>query len=87
MKSISLFCIFLLFVHYSMQVPKYENCNHGVLPEGDQQRCIKVTCTSRNKFTIEECNCEKNAGQHLGEHNSEYPVCCPQCSRSNKLKH
>lgn len=30
------------------------------------------------------CNCDKNAGQHLGDRNSEYPMCCPRCSRSNK---
>lgn len=31
-----------------------ENCHNEVLPEGDRERCVKVTCTSQKKFTIEE---------------------------------
>lgn len=31
-----------------------ENCLSNMLPEGDRQRCVKVICTSQNKFTVEE---------------------------------
>ncbi|KAM0734714.1 hypothetical protein ACS0PU_011533 [Formica fusca] len=84
MKRFAVFCIFLLFVHYSMQVPKYENCVSEVLPAGDRQRCVKVTCTSQNKYKIEECSCEKDVGQHQNERHSEYPVCCPRCSNKRQ---
>ncbi|KAH0945316.1 hypothetical protein HN011_011284 [Eciton burchellii] len=81
MKHLALFCVFLLLVHYSVQVPKYENCLSDVLPAGDRQRCIKVTCTSGNKYKIKECNCDREEGLHLGERHSEYPACCARCNR------
>ncbi|XP_026826933.1 uncharacterized protein LOC113562276 [Ooceraea biroi] len=79
MKHLALLCIFMLFVHYSVQVPKYENCLSEVLPAGDRERCIKVTCTG-NKYNIEECSCNvRTKSLHLGERHSEYPTCCPRC--------
>uniref|UniRef100_A0A348G6C6 Uncharacterized protein n=1 Tax=Odontomachus monticola TaxID=613454 RepID=A0A348G6C6_ODOMO len=84
MKYLALFCIFLILVQYSTQVPKYEHCNSEVLPAGDRQRCVKVTCTSQDKYNIQECNCDKDAGLHLGDRHSEYPACCPRCTGSKR---
>lgn len=31
-----------------------ENCQNEVLPQADRQKCVKVICTSQNKYRIEE---------------------------------
>ncbi|KAL6262151.1 hypothetical protein P5V15_007248 [Pogonomyrmex californicus] len=81
MKRFGLLFILVILIHFSTQIPKYENCPHHIMIS-DQCECCKVSCLSEatelrlTACALFQCAPGTQIGYDNGDNTKEYPDCC-----------
>ncbi|KYM75995.1 hypothetical protein ALC53_13480 [Atta colombica] len=85
MKHFGLLCIFLILVHFSTQIPQFENCSENVTESFNSCECCKVECSSEGtNIQMKALACPLSyilcpPGTHMESHEDNtkvYPDCC-----------
>ncbi|KYQ47436.1 hypothetical protein ALC60_13557 [Trachymyrmex zeteki] len=80
MKHFGLLCIFLILIHFSTQIPKFENCPESVTKTFNTCECCTVKCSAEGtEMQALACPLSHCAGTQIGYHEDKtkvYPDCC-----------